>query len=120
MSSYLSDTPTFEWILQIPEELRQPRQFIRYDTVPTLYMAEPVARYVELGELYSDFLRSLLEGNLFLVTAYADDTNRRNLLAWVQWLHNNVPSVCYKSKEKVEAWIADRREAAEAFDTIKP
>ena len=54
----------------------------------------------------SDFERAVLENNLKEAFARADLESRAALYEIVKWCYWEIPSNCWGSHEKVEAWIA--------------
>jgi hypothetical protein len=64
-----------------------------------------IDQYVETGDMSSDFLRSVLENNLKDALHKADAVNFENLPAIVNYCHWEIPSGCWGSKDKVQAWI---------------
>lgn len=63
---------------------------------------EYVERHVETG----GFLRAVLEDKLLNAVVQADDESRRVLLQIVHYVHNEIPSACHGSPEKVRAWLS--------------
>ena len=64
-----------------------------------------IDRYVQHGIIPGDFLRAVLSNDLKESFGRADLENRRDMFEIVQYLYNNVPSVCWGSPEKVASWI---------------
>ena len=62
-------------------------------------------RYVEQRVLPGDFLTAVLENDLREAVGRADDENMANLPAYVGYCHNEIPSTCWGSPEKVRAWL---------------
>lgn len=58
-----------------------------------------------------DFLRALLSNNLCEAVVRGDENNQAALVDWVRFLYNEVPSACWGSPAKVDAWL--EREASE-------
>jgi len=52
-----------------------------------------------------DFLTAVLHNNLTEAVARADDENIKNLPAFVGYLYNEAPSLCWGSKERVAEWL---------------
>jgi hypothetical protein len=80
------------------------------------HMHGGVQRYVLHGVEPGQFLRALLENNLFKAVAMADDDNLDALAAWCHFLENRVPSACHGSREKVRDWLAMFAKAQAALD----
>lgn len=71
-------------------------------------MVEALERYVQDRIPVGDFLRAVLENNLTEAIGRADDGNLQNIQAYAAWLHNEAPSDCWGSKEKVAKWLKAR------------
>lgn len=68
-------------------------------------------RYIVSGIPTGGFLRAILENDLLAaVTAAANDEARAQLPCVVFFLFNEAPGQCWGSKEKVTAWLAERRQ----------
>jgi len=67
--------------------------------------ANGIARYLALRIATGDFLRAVLENDLKNSMGRADEENRESLFRWVSFLHNEAPSCCWGSPEKVDAWL---------------
>lgn len=65
-------------------------------------------RYAENHVETGGFLRAVLENDLAKSFARADDENGRNLHEIVKYVWNVLPSYCWGSKEKVEAWLDNK------------
>ena len=74
--------------------------------VVPLRMRQGLIRYVERGITPGGFLLAVLENNLMEATKRADDENLLNLPAFVNFLYNHAPSICWGSPEKVSRWIS--------------
>lgn len=66
---------------------------------------ESLRRYADNRIPTGDFLRAVLENNLKEAFGRADDANIVNLFHIIAYTYNNLPSVCWGSKEKVRKWI---------------
>jgi hypothetical protein len=83
------------------------------EAVPTLYMryrdiwdlAESLTAYRDHHRPTGDFLRAVLENDLLTACAHADHINRTRLYRIVQFVYSQLPSPCYGSPEKVNAWL---------------
>lgn len=51
------------------------------------------------------FLRAVLANDLFEAFGRADDNNIRDMHEIVRFVYNKLPSVCWGSYEKVDAWL---------------
>ena len=78
---------------------------IDYSRIPT-HMREGTQRYIENGIPPGDFLRALVENDLFGAMGKADDVNQRAMFYWCVFFYNEAPSGCFGSPQKVAAWIA--------------
>ena len=65
---------------------------------------EQLARYIVYHIEPGGFLSSLLENNLQDAVGMADDVDMPNIAAYVIWLYNNAPIICWGSPEKVRGW----------------
>ena len=74
--------------------------------------------YVKDRQYPGSFLRALLENNLKNAVGYADDQNKENLVDIVIYCYNNIPSICWGSKEEVEAWLERREDKEDSKDEI--
>lgn len=75
-------------------------------------MMEPIRLYIEEGIKPGSFLTSVICNDLKGAVGNADDENLPNLPAFVAYFYNEAPGSCWGSKEMMERWIRDRREAA--------
>lgn len=80
------------------------------------YMASSIDDYLKEGILPGKFLTAIICNNLLEAVMYADDTNISNIPAFVSFFHNEAPSVCWGSEEKMNAWISAK---AKVRETIK-
>lgn len=69
------------------------------------HMQFGVIRYILFGVQGGDFLKSLVEGNLFDALRSADSTNIDNLKNYGYFFINSAPCDCYGSVEVVSSWI---------------
>jgi len=51
------------------------------------------------------FLRRVLENDLFGAFAKADEGNQQDMLSIIQYIYNELPTVCYGSPEQVKEWL---------------
>jgi len=72
----------------------------------TAVMQENMRRYIIHHKPVGDFLTSVLENNLRLAFAHADNSNLALMHDWVKFLHNEIPGVSWGSPEKVKAWLS--------------
>ena len=78
--------------------------------MPTDYSKLPehcrggMKRYIEEGIPPGDFLEAVICNDLVQAFARADDTNITRLFDYANFLYNEVPSVCWGSKEKMLGW----------------
>ncbi len=68
------------------------------------YMMGGIQRYINNGIPPGDFLTAVICNDLMEAVARADDTNIRNLPAYVAYFYNEAPSLCWGSKEKFDKW----------------
>jgi len=79
------------------------------------YMRPALDRYVREGLAPGDFLRAVLCNDLVEAAGRADGNNARNLVAYVGFMYNVMPSGCWGSPENVKAWIEQRGLMAEPY-----
>lgn len=65
-------------------------------------------RYVVGHVPTGDFLRAVLSNNLIESFSRADDENLTAMHEITKYIYNMIPSACWGSPEKVEAWLRDR------------
>lgn len=64
--------------------------------------------YVEHKLPTGGFLEAVLSNDLFGAFGKADDFNKRIMNEIVLYVYNEIPSTCWGSKEKVEAWLKSK------------
>jgi hypothetical protein len=74
-----------------------------YGSIP-FHMQEAIVRYVTDGVLFGDFLRAVVENNLFKAVGHADKQNLALLPLYVMWFYNRSPMGCHGSAERVAEW----------------
>lgn len=62
-------------------------------------------RYIEEGIAPGDFMLAVLSNDLVGAASRADNTNINRLKDYALFLYNEVPSTCWGSREKVDAWM---------------
>jgi hypothetical protein len=67
-----------------------------------------IRRYIDEHCPAGDFLTAVLQNDLKEACGCADDENLANLPAFVAYLYNEAPSLCWGSPERVEQWLAAR------------
>jgi len=65
-------------------------------------------RYVVGHVPTGDFLRAVLSNNLVDSFSHADDENLTAMQEIVNHIYLEIPSRCWGSPEKVEAWLGER------------
>lgn len=83
------------------------------------HMMEGIKRYVEDGIRPGDFLTAIICNDLTNSVWRADETNMRNIPAFVEYFYNRVPLSIWKSKENMEAWIELKQEEREKQNADK-
>ena len=68
---------------------------------PVLY---GLHQYIASGRGTGHFLEAVLEDRLFEAVAHADNSSLEGIRELVQYIYNRLPSGCYGSREKVDAW----------------
>lgn len=102
--------------MTIEELLRE--SLVRYD-IPE-HMHDGVIMYVLHRYLPGHFLTALMSNDLHDAFVRADDSNIAAMFQWVKWFHNEAPSPCWGSPEKVRDWvIAGRIERQKQSETIE-
>lgn len=78
-----------------------------WETIPA-HCRTGLRRYIVDRILPGNFLCAVLENDLKMAVAYADDENVQALPAYVRFLTGYVPSTCWGTKERVRDWTAAR------------
>lgn len=73
-------------------------------------------RYVEQGISPGEFLTAVIENNLVMAVAHADDINFPRIKDFKEFLYNEMPTASWGSKKKRLAWCKRDSEAREAFN----
>ena len=73
------------------------------------YMLDALERYIHQGQPPGDFLSAVISNDLTKAVARADDHNQVNLPAYIAYLHNEAPGVCWGSPEKMKTWIEAKK-----------
>jgi len=81
---------------------------MNYSLIPE-HMREGIKRYLENGIRLGSFLNAVLENNLVQSIALADEINITKIVDWAKFLYNEMPMGSWGSKEKVNAWIKEKR-----------
>jgi len=77
--------------------------FYRDKHIPERMMPS-LKRYIENGTIPGDFLQAVICDSLADAFMYADDENIENMIAYMGFFYNEVPSEAWRSKEKMLAW----------------
>ena len=93
-------TAPVEWIER--DMARYEREFISRG-LPG-YMWEGIRHHVSVGEPTGHFLTALLSNNMADVVSHGDDNNMALLKVWVLYLYNVLPSGCWGTGDKCQAW----------------
>lgn len=72
---------------------------------------ESLELYVKHKIKPGGFLTACLENNLSEAFGRADHINQARMFGIVQYMYNEIPSDCWGSPEKVEAWVTEERQA---------
>lgn len=83
----------------------------RYDRLPEA-MREHARAYVEDHHPVGGFLTAVLSNSLIDAFGLADEENRAAMADWALWLWNDIPSACWGSRAKVEAWLEEEPDDA--------
>ena len=76
---------------------------INYDILPE-HMRGGAERWIEHGIEPGSFMQAVICNNLTLACMYADHINKYRLFDFVNFFHNEAPSACWGSEEKMIAW----------------
>ena len=85
---------------------------IAYERIPE-HLRGGMQRYIEKGIEPGDFLTAVICNDLKESFARADDTNRERMFDIVCFIYNEAPSLCWGSREKMNAWIKAKKEVAD-------
>lgn len=61
--------------------------------------------YIERGILPGSFLQAVLANDLMGAFGRADDINRSRIQDYVTFLYNEVPAMCWGSREAIRRWV---------------
>lgn len=64
--------------------------------------------YVDRGQTPGHFLTCVLQNDLFGAIGRADKENQKALPVLIQFIYNQLPGLCWGSREKVEKWVEER------------
>ena len=87
-------------------------QDINYQRLPP-HLQGGVVRYIEQGTPPGDFLTAVITNNLRLAVGHADDISLAALPEIVRFFHNESPSGCWGTPEKMKLWM--KKKGAEAW-----
>lgn len=76
-------------------------------TIPTRTLAA-LDGHAQHGRPCGHFVTAVLENDLNAAVCRADDENLAALLPIVKYVYNELPSSCWGSRAKVEAWRASK------------
>lgn len=74
-----------------------------YASLPE-HMKKGMAHWIKYGQEPGHFLQALLKNDFCETICRADSINFINLWSWCMWLQGCVPSQCFGSVEKYNAW----------------
>ncbi len=74
------------------------------------HMRDGMKLYLEHGVEPGGFMYAVLTNDLKGACSRADHINMRYLTNIVSYCYNEIPSVAWGSKERVDAWLAKHRE----------
>lgn len=72
-------------------------------------MMEGLRDYMLYGHEPGSFLMAVLCNNLIDACGAADQENARNLPAYAAFIYNEAPTGCWGTRERVHAWMEQRR-----------
>lgn len=90
-----------------------------YRAIPG-HTQQAIERYVVHGVEPGGFLRACLCNDLFGAVGKADSSNKANLPVIVQFIYNRIPTECYGSSERVDAWTAAGGLARQSESAAQP
>lgn len=82
---------------------------LRYELLPE-HLRGGVQRYIEHGIQPGHFLTAVICNDLIEACGRADETCKRELFNIVKWFYNEAPVLCWKSPERMLAWMEARRD----------
>jgi len=71
---------------------------------------EGIDAYAQDRRPPGDFVRAVMENNLFSAAAHADPQNQAALFAITGYVYNEIPSNVWGSPEKVQMWLDSQPE----------
>jgi len=78
------------------------------------HLREALDAYAERGRPVGGFLTAVLEDSLSRAISCADEISLAALVDIVKYVYNELPSGCWGSRDKVDAWYKQKdRERAE-------
>lgn len=66
---------------------------------------ETLERYVQNKIPTGGFLKAVLENDLVQAFGRADDINKYRIGEIIEYIYNELPSLCWGSPEKVQNWL---------------
>lgn len=72
------------------------------------HMMSRLNAYINHGTYVGGFLQAVISNDLKQAVSRADDTNINLLPAYVIYLYNEAPALCWGSRERFDAWIAHK------------
>lgn len=86
---------------------------IDYKRIPSRLM-EGLHRYATSRIPTGGFLRAVLENDLRMACATADDESVQVLRDLISYVRSELPSECWGSRERVAAWLGERTKRKDA------
>lgn len=83
-------------------------QDIRWERCPE-HISEGLKNYILNNISTGGFLHAVLVNDLFGAFGRADEINKEQMHQIIQFLHNEVPAVCFGTQEKYIAWLSRRK-----------
>jgi hypothetical protein len=68
---------------------------------------DALIRYAKDRIRTGDFLYSVLTSDLFASLEHADEQNKKDLFDICKFVYNELPAVCWGSREKVSNWLKE-------------
>ena len=83
---------------------RQTAYVQREAQIPELTL-ETLRLYVEQRIPTGGFLRACLVNDFIVAVCAADNENLRSIVSLAKWMYVNLPSACWGSSDRVDAWL---------------
>jgi len=99
----------------IEKTLERARAHPQYSKIPEVVL-DGLYRFVEHGTPSGHFLTAVLVNDLFEAICRGDKESLVALPELVTFIHCEVPSICYKTRERVDRWCRWHRSGVTEVD----